>query len=85
MTVMRLYLAADSAAVTHPLPRRQHFLTERRVATREIQSNALLLFVERLLSRTRSPSQGSSAGSAPRDFLLFFTAMLPGFAPPYSH
>lgn len=40
----RLYLAAHGAAVAHPLPRRQHLLAERRVATRETQSKALLLF-----------------------------------------
>lgn len=45
----RLYLSAHSAAVTHPLPWRQHFLTERRVARREIKSKALLLFLEHLI------------------------------------
>lgn len=40
----RFYLAAHGAAVAHPLPRRQHLLAERRVATRETQSKALLLF-----------------------------------------
>lgn len=82
----RLYLAAHGAAVAHPLPRRQHLLAERRVATRETQSKALLLFtvISGTLLTYTQPESGQLCSSAPRRFLLFMVK-LPGFAPPYIH